>query len=446
MTDFDSQFRARLLGEDVLRYVKDGQLIYVNGATGFPNRFMQQMAAAATGLHDVRLFHPMRRETATLDPDPTSPDLAGHIFHVSDFTYDASVRKAIHEGRASYRPTHSSDGGRRFPHAIDLLVAAAAPMDRHGYFNLGAFGGWISDFIPRARKLVLEVNPKQPHVFGENYVHVSRVDGVIEADYDIVELPQSSGAPSEIEQRIAANVVSLVEDGATLQVGAGGLPEAIVNQLAASGIKDLGVHTESFFDWVVTLTEAGIITNSRKNLDVGRMVAAMAIGSRRLYDFVDRNPGAQIRPFSYVNEPRIIARGHKPVSINATLQIDLQGQCASEGFGSSHHGGIGGQWNFHYGSGLADGGKGIIALPSTAKQGTVSRIVPTLAAGTAVSITRNDIHYVVTEWGIADLRGKPLDERAKLLISIAHPSFRESLERAARDELHVIGDVLQAGV
>ncbi|MDQ8030758.1 MAG: acetyl-CoA hydrolase/transferase C-terminal domain-containing protein, partial [Bordetella sp.] len=237
---------------------------------------------------------------------------------------------------------------------------------------------------------------------------------------------------------MAAHVAALIDDGATLQVGAGSLPEAVVQLLATGGAKDLGVHTEAYFDWVVKLTEAGVINNARKNLDRGRMMAAMAIGSSRLHRFIDRNPRAWFGPFSYVNDVRTIAAGHRPVSINATLQVDLMGQCASEGFGPLHHSGIGGQWNFHYGAALADDGKGIMALPSTARGGTVSRIVATLAAGTAVSIPRNDIHWVVTEYGAADLRGKSLRERARLLVSIAHPRFRESLERAARDELHLL--------
>jgi 4-hydroxybutyrate CoA-transferase len=234
---------------------------------------------------------------------------------------------------------------------------------------------------------------------------------------------------------IAGHVAALVEDGATVQAGAGSLPDAIAKLLMDSGHRDLGVHTEALFDWVVPLYRAGIITNARKHQNPGKMTSAMAIGSRELYAFIDRNPGVQFQPFSYVNDPQVIARNHKPVSINATLQVDLSGQCASEGFGTQHHGGIGGQWNFHYGASLADGGKGIVALPSTARKGTISRIVPSLTAGSAVSITRNDIHYIVTEYGAVELRGLPLDERARLLISIAHPQFREELARAARDQL-----------
>ena len=432
------EYESKRVDDAGLSFVKDGALVCVNGATGFPNRFMQSLAANGQKLHGVRLFHPMRREVLALTPDPTSAALEDHIFHVSDFTYDAPVRDAIRAGRASYRPAHGSDSGKRFPYDIDVFVTSAAPMDAHGYFNLGAFGGWVPDFLPKTKRLVLEINPAQPQVFGDNTVHISRVDGLFEVDYELVQLPQANATRSEVEERIARHVVELVEDGATLQVGAGNLPEAVVLQLASSGVKDLGVHTEAYFDWVIRLTETGVITNARKTLDCGKMMAALAIGSSRLHRFVDRNPGVAMRPISYVNDPRTIAQGHRPVSINATLQVDLQGQCASEGFGHLHHSGLGGQWNFHYGASLADDGKGIIAVPSTAKNGTVSRIVPMLPAGTAVSIPRNDIHYVVTEYGAVDLRGKSLDDRARLLISIAHPAFRESLERAARDELRTL--------
>lgn len=435
MNDFSGQYSAKIVADEGRSLLADNITIYANGATGLPNVFMRMLAREAHAFQSIRLGHPMRREVTPLKPDLMAPELATSIFHLSDYTYDEPVRRAIHEGRASYRPSHSSDGGRYFPYPVDLLVIAATPMDKHGYFNLGAFGGWASDFLPHARNLVLEVNPRQPTVFGENYVHISKVAAIIETDYDIIEIPQSSASPSDTERMIANHVASLVEDGATIQAGAGSLPDAIAKLLMDSGHRELGVHTEALFDWVVPLYRAGIITNARKGQNAGKMTSAMAIGSRDLYTFIDRNPGVQFQPFSYVNDPQIIARNNKPVSINATLQIDLSGQCASEGFGPRHHGGIGGQWNFHYGASLAAGGKGIIALPSTARKGTVSRIVPSLTAGSAVSITRNDIHCVVTEHGSVDLRGRPLDERAELLIGISDPRFREELLRAAHDDL-----------
>ncbi|MBE0592855.1 MAG: acetyl-CoA hydrolase/transferase family protein [Gemmatimonadales bacterium] len=436
--DIAASYREKKLADQGVGLLADDTVIYVNGASSLPNRFLQMLSSRADRHRGIRLYHPMRREVLNLDPDPCDARLADHLFHVSDFTYDETIRRAIHEGRASYRPCHASDGGKRFPHDIDLLVAGATPMDAHGFFNLGAFGGWILDFLPRARRIVLEVNESQPHVYGDNYIHISKVDGLIEGSYPIVELPQSAGEATEVERRIASHVVDLIEDGSTLQVGAGTLPEAIVRQLVSAGVRDLGVHTEAYFDWVAPLFEAGIITNARKSIDRGKMIAAMAIGSSALYRFIDRNPAVAVRAFSYVNDPRTIAQGHKPVSINATLQVDLQGQCASEGFGPLHHGGIGGQWNFHYGASLSDQGRAIMALPSTARGGSISRIVPTLPAGTAVSIPRNDIHWVVTEFGAVELRGKALDERARLLISVAHPSFREELERAAREQLRVL--------
>lgn len=435
MTNHDDTYRKKVITDNGRALLADGMTIYVNGATGLPNTFMQMLAREAGRFRSIRLGHPMRREAAQLEPELTAPELAASIFHLSDYTYDEPVRRAIQSGRAAYRPSHSSDGGRYFPYPIDLLVVAATPMDKHGYFNLGAFGGWATDFLHNARKIVLEINPRQPTVFGENYVHISQVAAIIEADYDIIEIPQSGAAPSDTERRIASHVASLVDDGATIQAGAGSLPDAIAKLLMDSGHRDLGVHTEALFDWVVPLYRAGIITNARKGQNAGKMTSAMAIGSRDLYAFIDSNPGVQFQPFSYVNDPQVIARNHKQVSINATLQVDLWGQCASEGFGPQHHGGIGGQWNFHYGASLSAGGKGIIALPSTARKGTISRIVPSLTAGSAVSITRNDIHHVVTEHGAVELRGRPLDERARLLIGIADPRFREELARAAQDTL-----------
>lgn len=267
MSRHEDTYRSKLLHDDGASLVEDGMLVYANGATGFPNRFVAALARRAGSLRGVRLFHPMRREVLPLRPDPCAPELADHLFHVSDFTYDDPVRDAIRQGRAAYRPIHASESGRRFPYEIDLLVAGAAPMDAHGFFNFGAFGGWVQDFLPRARRVVLEVNPRQPRVFGDNDIHVDRIAGIVEADDPLIELPQAGAQPSAIEQRIAAHVAALVEDGATLQVGAGSLPEAVVNLLRTGGAKDLGVHTEAYFDWVHVLYEAGIVTNARKRLD-----------------------------------------------------------------------------------------------------------------------------------------------------------------------------------
>ncbi len=440
MTDVERAYKDRLLSdEQAVSLLEDGGFLYVNGGTGLPNRFMQALVKHASRFRDVRYGHPMRRELLRLDPDPVSPELADHLFHVSDFAADLPVRQAVREGRATYRPNHPTDAGPRFPYDIDLLVAAVAPMDGHGFFNFGLFGGWIVDFLHRARRVVVEVNPNQPTVHGpRNQIHVSAVAGIVEADYPVLEWRRSGEVATPEETAIAGHIAALVEDGATLQIGAGKIPEAVARLLIDAGRKDLGVHSEMLYDWVLQLHEAGVVTNARKSLHRGKIVGACATGSQRFYDFLDRNPAVELHPISYTNDPRVIAQNYRQVSVNATLQVDLFGQCASETLGPVHYGGTGGQWNFHYGASLSEGGVAIMTMPSTAKGGSISRIVPMLPQGSIVSIPRNDVEFIATEHGIVHLKGRTLEERARLLISIADPRFREQLEHAARDDMNLI--------
>jgi acyl-CoA hydrolase len=261
-------------------------------------------------------------------------------------------------------------------------------------------------------------------------VHVSSVEAVVEADYPLIHVELSGVTPSPVETAIAENIAGLIEDGSTLQIGAGTIPDAVGRLLANK--RDLGVHSELLTDWVLALYEAGAITGKRKTTHPERIVTAMALGSKRVYEFIDNNPLVEMYPISYTNDPELIARNAKQISINATIEIDLMGQCCSESFGPLHHSGTGGQWEFHRGASRSPGGKGIIALNSTARKGTVSRIVPMLAQGAAVTIPRNDIHYVVTEFGSALLKGKTLRQRAEALIGLAHPDFRGELRAEAK--------------
>ena len=431
----DAYARKRLREDQVLEFLQDGATVYVNGGTGLPNRFMQVLGGNAGRFAGMRLCHPMRREAMALSPDPCAVELQDSLYHVSDFTFDKPVREAIRAGRASFRPIQPNLAARHFPYEIDLLVASTSPMDDKGYFSLGAFGGWIRDFIGLAKSIVLEVNPRQPRVHGDNFIHLDRIAGVLEADYALVGIEQSGAVAGANEQAIAHHVASIVEDGATLQVGAGQVPDAVVKLLVDSGRRDIGIHSEAMSDWAVDLHEAGILTNARKTANRGKTVAAMIFGSERLYRFIDDNPAVEVHPTSHVNDPEVIARNHRPVSINTTIMIDLFGQCASESIGPLHYSGTGGQWNFHYGASLAPEGRAVMALQSTSRGGTASRIVPTLPPGSIVSIPRNDLHYVATEHGIQDMRGISMEERARRLIALADPRYREALERAARDEL-----------
>ena len=447
MINHRKAYNEKLLSDEgAVSLLGNGQFLYVNGGTGLPNRFMQALVRNAKRFKGVRYGHPMRREYLKLDPDPASPELDGHLFHVSDFAADLPVRQAVREARATYRPNHPTDAGPKFPFDIDLAVTAAAPMDKHGFFNFGLFGGWIVDFLHRARKVVVEVNPNQPVVYGpHNQIHVSEVAGIVEADHPLIEWRQSGEVATPEETAIAGHIAGLVRDGATIQVGAGKVPEAVVRLLVDSGRKDLGVHSEMLYDWVLELYEAGVLTNARKTLHKGKIIGACTTGSRRFYDFLDRNPMVELHSIAYTNDPRVIAQNYRQVSVNATLQVDLFGQCASETLGPVHYGGTGGQWNFHYGASLAEEGVAIMTMPSTAKAGTISRVVPMLPLGSVVSIPRNDLQFIATEHGIVNLKGQTLEERARRLISIAHPRFREELERAARDELRLFARHAFAG-
>jgi len=435
----DQRYRDKVRdAAGILALIEDGSTVVTNGGSGLPNRFLQILAENAQSFRDVRVCHPMRREALPIVPDLVAKQNEGHIFHVSDFSFDRPIIEAIREGRAVYRPNHPTDSGRYFPYDVDVLVIAVSPMDKHGYFSLGAFGGWIMSFVAKARKIILEVNRQQPRVLGTCQVHVSRASAIFEADYALPKIELSGLVATDEEKAIAGHVAEIVRDGATLQIGAGAMPDAVLKLLKNAGYKDLGIHSEAMFDGVADLYEAGVITNARKSTHKDKFVYALAFGSQRIYDFIDDNPAAEMHDIAYVADPRVICTNARPVSVNATIQIDLMGQCASETFGSQHYSGVGGQWNFHYGTSLAEDGRAVITLQSTAKGGTVSRIVPVLPLGSAVSISRNDIQYVATEYGIANLKGKTLEERALALIGLAHPRFRDDLEKNARDELKVL--------
>jgi 4-hydroxybutyrate CoA-transferase len=436
---YQDTYKQKLLDDaGAIGLITDGCTIATGAGSGLPNRFLQLLAKDAKRFSDVRLCHAMRRETLTIEPELMSEENEGHIFHVSDFSFDRPVIDAVRQGRAVYRPNHPTDSGRFFPYDIDLLVVTASPMDKHGYFSLGAFGGWIHDLFPKARKIVLEVNKHQPRVHGNCSVHVRDVAAIIEADYPLALFDLSGAVSTEEEKAVAKHVAGIVKDGATLQIGVGSIPDSILKNLQAMGVKDLGIHSEAMFDSVVTLYEAGVVTNARKTIHKKKFVCALGIGSPKIYDFLNDNPAVEMHRIAYVADPRVFCQNYRPFAINATIMVDLSGQCASETIGHQHYSGVGGQWNFHYGASLGEEGCGVMTLLSTAKGGTLSNIVPMLPLGSAVSISRNDIQYVATEYGIVNLKGSTLEERALKLISIAHPKFRDELTKTAREQLKVL--------
>lgn len=311
---------------------------------------------------------------------------------------------------------------------INVFVGVASPMDEKGFLTLSSSVVYEKDVLEHADIVILEVNPNAPRTHGDTQVHISEVDYVIEVDY---ELPQAELLePAKVESKIAEHIVELIEDGSTLQLGIGGIPNAVAKFLREK--KDLGVHTEMFTESMIELFEEGVITNKKKTLWNGKFVCTFAYGSKKMYQFLDENPAVLFLRGRYVNDPYVIAQNEKMVSINTALMVDLTGNVCSEALGTSHYSGTGGQLDTHRGAVKSKGGKGIIAMRSTAKDGTVSTIVPLLPQGSPVTVPRQELDYLVTEWGAVRLRGLPTRKRALALISIAHPDFREELKKEAQ--------------
>jgi acyl-CoA hydrolase len=301
-------------------------------------------------------------------------------------------------------------------------------MDEHGYFSLGLAADYTMAAVSKARAVILEVNPGVPFSYGNCHVHISQVAAIVESDLPIPEVGLPKIGP--VQEAIGKYVADMIPDGATLQIGYGGIPDAVVMQLTNK--RDLGIHTEMLGDGIMTLVEAGVVTNRKKNYLPGKILATFALGSKKLYQFMDHNPGFEMHPSSFTNDPFLAGQNDNLIAINATMQIDLIGQCGSETLGSLPFSGTGGQSDFVRAANRSNGGKAFIVVPSTAKENSISRIVPTLSPGTHVSTSKNDINYVVTEHGVAQLRGKSAKQRAEALIGIAHPDFRSELREAAK--------------
>lgn len=362
------------------------------------------------------------------------PETADHVRHLGYFLGGAS-RPGAQQGWIDTLASNFSELPqliRRGLTPADVVFAMASPMDENGYFSLGLATDYTMAAIERARAVVLEVNPAVPFAHGDCHVHVSRVTAVVESETPLREV----GLPAigTVQEAIGGYVAERIEDGSTLQIGYGGIPDAVVMQLRHK--RDLGIHTEMMGDGLLSLIECGAVTNRRKNHLPGKSIATFALGSARLYRYMHRNPALEMHPVDFTNDPFLAGRNDKLVAINATLQIDLSGQCGSESLGATPYSGTGGQSDFVLAANRSEGGQSFIVLPSTAKDGRISRIVPTLDPGTLVTTSKNDVNYVVTEFGVAQLRGKPMRERALALMRIAHPDFRPQLqEQAARMRL-----------
>lgn len=406
--------------------IRSGQSVWVHGASATPERLLAALVERAPELSDVKLVH-LHIE----GPGPhLAPEMAGHFRHLAMFI-GPNARRAIAEGRAEYVPAFLSDLPRLFRRRIvplDVAFINVTPPDAHGFCSLGTSIDATLAAVEAADLVIAQLNPALPRTLGDAFVHRDAIDLAIEVD----EPPHEHQPPEigDLERRIGAHVAELVPDGAVIQMGIGAIPAAVGGML--TGKRDLGVHTEMFTDVMVDLVEAGAVTGARKEINRGKVVSAFMMGTRRLYDFVHDNPMVEMRPVDDTNDTAVIRRFRRMTAINSAIEIDLTGQVCADSIGSRFYSGIGGQMDFVRGAALAEEGRAIIALPSTALGGAESRIVPFLHEGAGVVTTRGHVQTVVTEWGVAELHGRSVAERARALIAIAHPDFRERLAAAAR--------------
>jgi len=420
-------FHDKLVPAEVaLRAVRSGDVVYVHPGCATPQRLLDALVGRAAELADVRIVHLMSLGRA----DYVAPGMEPHFRHVALFC-GKNAREAVNAGRADYVPIFLSEIPRLLrsgPLKPDVALVHVSPPDEHGFCSFGVGVECTKAAAEAATVVIAQVNPAMPRVLGDNFVHVRNVTHFVEADDPLPELPRVRMSPSFEE--IGRNVASLIEDGATLQLGIGGIPDAVLHFLRDR--KALGVHTEMFSDGMVELIEEGVVTNERKTLHPGKTVASFVLGSRALFDFVHNNPIVEFHPSDYVNDPFVIARNDRMVAVNSAIAVDLTGQVCSDSIGGTVYSGFGGQVDFIRGAARAKEGRAIIALLSTARDEQVSRITPALDPAAGVVTSRADVHFVVTEFGVADLFGKTLRERARALIGIAHPKFREELETLAR--------------
>lgn len=407
--------------EEAVKHIPNNSRVLFGHACGEPTTLVDAMVANYQQYENVEICHwvPMGKG------EYCKPEMAGHFRHNALFTGGAT-RGAIAENRADYTPFFFHQSPRFFRDGtfpLDVAMVSLSRPDEHGFCSFGVSVCATKPGAEAAKLVIAEINDQMPRTMGDSFIHVSKLDYIVETSHPLPEL--GGGRMTEVEEAIGRNCASLIEDGSTLQLGIGSIPDAVLKNLGDK--KDLGIHSEMFSDGVVELYEKGVITGAKKSINKGKIVVGFLMGTRRLYDFVDNNPDVMMLPIDYVNDPVVIAQNSKMVSINSCLQVDFNGQVNSESMGINQFSGIGGQLDYVRGATMCPDGKSILAMPSTAKKGTVSRIVPVFEPGTTVTTTRTDVHYIVTEYGVANLRGKCLRERAKLLINIAHPKFRDEL-------------------
>ena len=418
----------KMTAREAVSRIRSGNRVVIAHACGEPSYLVEAMVANAAAYRDVEIVHMV----AMGQGEYCKPEYAENFRHNGIFL-GGNTRAAIAEGRGDFTPSFFFEVPRLFDSTLPVGVALVmvTPPDENGMCSLGVSVDYTMEAVKSAKTVIAQVNPQMPWTGPHSLVSVEDLDCIVEHEAPLIELQPPK--ISDVERAIGENCAALIPNGATLQLGIGAIPDAVL--LFLKGKKDLGIHTEMFSDGVVELAEAGVITNAKKSLHPGKFVATFLMGTKRLYDFVDHNPDVELRPVDYVNNPFVIAQNDKLISINSCVQVDLMGQVASESIGAKQISGVGGQVDFVRGAAASKGGVSIMAMPSTVK-GKISKIVPLLDEGAAVTTSRNDVDYVVTEYGIAHLKGRTLRERAHALIEIAHPDFREDLKREFEQRFH----------
>lgn len=410
--------------EKAIKAIKDNDYVVFSETAGVPQLIAKTLSEHREDYHNVHIFHML----VLGDAPYLKPECYGHFHHITNFV-GGNSRQALLDQRADFIPCYFKDVpamlGEAFP--VDVAVVSISYPDADGYCSFGVSCDYAKAAAQKAKTVIAEMNEMTPYTFGlQNKIHVSEIDHIVPCAYNLPEIPNPT--IGEVEKSIGKHCASLIKDGATLQLGIGSIPDAVLMSLGDK--RDLGIHTEMFSDGVVDLVGEGVINNTKKTLHRGKLVSTFIMGTRKVYNFVDNNPNVCLYPVDYVNDPCVIGQNDNMVSINSCIEIDLMGQVVSETLGLKQFSGTGGQVDFVRGAALSKGGISIMAMPSTAAKGKASRIVPLLTEGAAVTTPRNDVDYVVTEYGIAKMKGKTLRERAQNLIAIAHPDFRAGLEEA----------------
>ncbi|MGI6713269.1 MAG: acetyl-CoA hydrolase/transferase family protein [Bacillota bacterium] len=422
--DWQNYYKERIVtANEAVKEIHSGYRVVLGHACGEPQLLPVAMVERAEELENVEVVH-MVALGKTLY---CHPGMEKHFRHNSFFAGPGS-RAAINEGRGDFTPVFFSEIPRLFTENIlpvDVAMLQVSPPDNNGFCSLGISVDYAKALVRSAKKVLVEVNPNMPYTLGDSLIHVTDIDYFVLSELPLLEIPRPN--IGNVEEAIGRHIASLVEDGSTLQLGIGAIPDAVLMFL--QGKKDLGIHSEMFSDGVIDLIKNGVINCRRKTLHPGKAVVCFLMGTKELYKFVHQNPMVEVYPVEYVNDPFVISQNDKMVAINSALQVDLMGQVCADAIGPMQYSGVGGQVDFVRGASRSKGGKSIIALPSTAAKGKVSRIVASLDKNASVTTSRNDVHFIVTEYGVADLRGKTLRQRAEALIKIAHPDFRKELRQ-----------------